>query len=100
MMKTSSANKTGHVVSKYSLEALANRIADLEAQLAESQRHKELLRAVVENHVTIFDQIANWRIGIMGEIGEVYSGSVSRKRIDDMYLEAVAAIDGGAIEIK
>lgn len=72
-------------------------IDELTDSLAESRRREELLRAVAGDCIALLDQIIGWRIGIMGEFGEVYSGSVSRKLIDEMYLKAVAAIDGGAL---
>jgi hypothetical protein len=65
------------------------RIADLEAQ-------NEMLRAVADDHKRILEQVMNWRVGTMGEMGSVYcDGAFSCDRINKMYQ---AAIDGGAME--
>ena len=93
-MKTesSSANETGHVVSKYSLEALVNRIADLEFRLAESQRQNELLRVVAEaarDHLVVIE----------GEFVNAVPVDTIEFR-NNLRGSLWTAIDGGAIEIK
>jgi tryptophan 2,3-dioxygenase len=86
------------VVDAKKLSELTDELASLREQLAEAQQVNGLLRAVAEKHIGTLENILGWRIGTMGQIGEVYSGSLPRRRIDDLYLETVAAINGGALE--
>ena len=75
---------------EYSLTAAESRIAEFE-------RHNEMLRAVADDHKILLEQVMNWRTGIIGLAGCVYSGKLSKKRIDEMY-DAVTAIDAGALD--
>lgn len=120
--ESSGNNVTEYAVSKHSLETLANRIADLEAQLAEAQRREELptsLIDLVRFMCHVWHKTHEWAMNKAGadafmsypmiqgtanqmalsKIGaQSYNADNIRKAVEWMIEQA--AIDGGAMEVE
>lgn len=60
-----------------------------------------LLRALVKDYQDLLLEIMGARVGYMGSFGAVYSGKkFSVERIQSLYKQTQAAIDGGALEVE